>query len=250
MIAVPLAPALLLLAALAANALPREPAERVRALGERYRAHLLAHRPDLALRWRLNGARAQWAPVSAATLRRDAAIVAALRAEAEAVDAAALDAESASLHRMLTSRLAEEEAQSAPGGALWRDPLAWVGMLRDLVAGAVDDARRSACQRTQAVTPVLRAAPELMRAATLVIGGPADREGLRDSLESARHWLRAGLPALALECRDPARLGDFVRADSLAVQALGDFGAFVLADTTFNGPARVGRRSVRGAAGR
>lgn len=244
------APALLLIAALAAPAPPADPAARVRALGERYREHLLERRPDLAVRWRVQGARHALAPITEATLARDAAWLASLRAEVEAVPAAALDPASASLLRMLAGRLAEEEAQSGAGGILHRDPFAWVRLLRDLAADAADADRRSPCQRAQALAPVLERAPELWRSASIVMRGPAPAEGLRDSLHAARQWLRDELPARVLDCRDPLVLGAFVRADSQAVYALGVYGAFVLGDSAFATP-RIGeRRSERGAVGR
>lgn len=242
--------ALLLTAALTSPALPRDPAERVRALGERYREHLLEHRPDLALRWGVQGARPRLEPLTEATLERDAAIVAALQAEVAELGSAPLDAEHASLVRMLAGRLAEEQAQVGEGGELWREPFAWVRLLRGTLERALAEARRSPCERAQLMTPLLASAPELWRGASIVMRGPAGGPGLRDSLESARQWLREELPPLALACRDAPRLGLFVQADSLAIRALERYGAFLLGDPSFAPGRRTAEPDSRGAAGR
>ena len=245
-----LVPALLLAAALASPALPRDPAERVRALGERYREHLLEHRPDLALRWGVQGAKPRLEPLTEATLGRDAAIVAALQAEVAELGAAPLDAEHASLVRMLTGRLEEEQAQVGEGGELWRDPLAWVRLLRGTLERALAEAKRGPCDRAQLMAPLLASAPELWRGASIVMRGPTEAPGLRDSLDAARQWLREELPPQALTCRDAPRLGAFVQADSLAIRALERYGAFLLGDPSFGSGPRSTRLDSRGAAGR
>lgn len=242
--------ALVLLATLAVPSLLRDPGERVRALSERYREHLLERRPDLAVRWRVRGARHELAVIDEATLDRDAATVAVLIAETQAIAAAGLDPVSASLKRMLEARLQEEQAQVAAGGTLRYEPMAWVRLLRGTLEGVVASPRRSPCQRAATMTPILSAAPELLRAASIVVREPWADPALRDSLEVTQRWLREALPAIALDCRDPLRLGAFVQADTLALQALGRFGAYFLADTTFDDPAPGDRRSPRGAAGR
>lgn len=247
MTALTLALVLMLHSASAVAAPAAEPAARVRALVDRYREHLLAHRPDLAMRWAVEGARPRLEPLSEVTLVRDAAFTAELAHEIDAVPAARLDPENASLHRMLAGRVAEERAQV---GELRRDPLAWVRLVRTAIESATAAPKRTPCDRAQAMATLLGSAPELWRGAAIVLREPSTEPALADSLAATRQWMREALPPLALDCRDAVRLGNFVQADSLAVRALETLATFVLADSTF-ATARVSNgRSPRGAAGR
>jgi len=248
--ALPLALALTFASVAVGAALPADPAARVRVLGERYREHLLAHRPDLAARWSVDGARLAIAPLTEVTLARDARFTADLAREVEAVPVAKLDAESASLHRMLMGRLAEERAQVAEQGTLRRDAFAWVKLVRDVADHALAAPRSQPCDRASALAGLLRATPELWRGAVVVLREPTPGSALADSLAAARQWLRGSLSPHVLDCRDALRLGAFVQADSQAVQALETFATFMLADSTFATPRGSEARSPRGAAGR
>ncbi len=242
-----LALALMLASASAVAAPAAEPAARVRALTERYRSHLLSHRPDLAMRWGLDGARPAIAPLTEATLERDARMLEGLAQDIAAVPVAQLDAESASLHRMLAGRVEDEADQIR---ALRHDAFAWVRLLRDAVEHALSAGKRLPCDQAHVAAPLLRSAPELWRGALVVLRAPAPTPALAESLVAARQWLREALPPRVLDCRDALRLGAFVQADSQAVMALESLATFALGDSAFATPRVPHGRSPRGAAGR
>ena len=210
--------ALLVLVALPARA--AKPAAQELALLEARHAELLArHRPDLAARW---GVRAGLTVVFEALSESNAdAHVRTLRGLLDRATALPAGARADSLR----ARLAHEIAQTAPGGALRSDALLWLDIVAAAARAPFEEGPAGGCSRTHRAARQLRAVPEALRGAALLLRGarPPDGPAFEERLASVERLLRRELPARTEACKESRRLGEFAQADTLAAASLASF---------------------------
>lgn len=198
----------------------RSPAERaLEGLETRYARLLTERRPDLAERY--YGATpydVRFTPLDEATLDAHLRMLERLLAEAGSLPAGPR-ADS------LRARLGREITQSAPGGALRRDPLLWLDVVDAAARAPFAFGSATGCDRTHRATLQLRTLPEALRGATVLLRGAKapDAAALEDRIARLERLLRQDLPARSEPCRDSRRRGEFVEADSLAAAFLAEF---------------------------
>ncbi len=204
------------------------PAARVEALERAYAGHLLLARPDLAYTYGVTRAADRLAPLTEATLARDAATLDSLQAAADAIDPATLGPGARARRDTLRARIAREAAPLRAG--LWRtSAAAYLGFANEAILAVARTPRTSPCERARRATGRLRALPELLRSAQVNLRDASHE----DPGAEAAPWLvamdslRTALPARVVECREPERYADFVEADSLALGAIARFVRFL-----------------------
>lgn len=201
-----------------AGAKPAAAGSPLERLETRYARLLAQHRPDLAERYGATPVDVKFAALDEATV---AGHVRELQQLAD--DAAGLPAGSGA--DSLRARLAREIAETSPGGALRRDPLLWLDVLDAAVRAPFALGRATGCDRTRRVTLQLRALPEAVRSATVLMRGapPPDPVGLEARLTRLEHVLRQDLPGRTEPCKESRRRAEFVEADTLAAASLVEF---------------------------
>ncbi len=222
----------LVLAAPSAHAgSPVTPAARLRGAARRYEAHLLAERPDLGSRYGLERADERLEPVTEATLERDAALLASLRAELDTLAGGA--SLSVREHATLDTLDARIEREAVPlRTRAWRhEPARYRDLAHTAVLAVATRPHVSPCERTRRAIARLRAVPEVLRAAQVNLRDHLafDPEREAAAWAAAMFELRTALPALAAGCHDPEREADLIEADSTALAAARRFVRFLRA---------------------
>jgi hypothetical protein len=209
------------LAALAppAHAFGQKPKPDPSKLDAKYAQLLARYRPDLAIDWGVE------TPADEPFLGLDEASVDAhlrqlreLHAQAKALPPSA-SAES------LAVRLEREIAQTEPGGLLHRDHLLWLDIVSAAARAPVVAGSMSGCVRAVRITRQLRAVPEALRGAAVLLRAAPPPDGLAFETRINRvEWLfRQDLPSRTEACRESRRLAEFTQADTLAARALAVF---------------------------
>ena len=207
-----------LLAGVATAATPDVSAELTR-LEARHAQLLARHRPDLAELWNLETPAGEgFVGLSESNLSAHTRALRTLLARASTLPA---NARTDSLRVRLSLELAETE----PGGALRRDALLWLDIVAAAARAPLASGPASGCSRTHRVTRQLRAVPEALRSAAILLrGAPAPEGRLFEARVSRVEWLfRQDLPSRTEVCKEPRRLAEFARADTLAATALASF---------------------------
>ncbi len=207
-----------LVAGVAAAATPEVSAELARV--EARQAQLLArHRPDLAELWNLETPAGEaFVGLSESNIAAHARALHTMLDRASTLPAGART-------DSLRARLALELAETEPGGALRRDALLWLDIVAAAARAPLASGPASGCSRTHRVTRQLRAVPEALRGAAILLrGAPAPDGRMFEARVSRVEWLfRQDLPSRTEVCKEPRRLAEFARADTLAATALASF---------------------------
>ncbi len=222
--------ALLLAACASPVASAAEGGRAVPALAREWFAFLEQRRPERASPLGSARAAARVAVLDDATLAADAAWIASFRARLAA--AAAANRAEDDDRRALLAWCAAESAAVAPGGRWWRDPGAVIEALDDAVSEAGTLARPGACERAGRTIARLRAVPDALRGAQVVLRvperGATERAIARLDTTIAR-W-RTALPTRFAACRESYRQASLIEADTLAVRAATDYLHWLRAD--------------------
>jgi len=218
---------LALLAVLAAPAIPagraaaasQESSGELARLEARHELLLARHRPDLVESWGLPAHAGEgFVALSESSIDAHART---LRALLDRVSALPASARSDSLR----SRIAQELAETTPGGKLRRDALLWLDIVAAAVRAPLSLGSPGGCARTNRLARRLRTVPEALRGAAILLRGapPPDGRGFEERVSRVEWLLRRDLPARTEACKEPRRLAEFVRADTLAGAALAAF---------------------------
>lgn len=183
-------------------------------------AQLLArHRPDLAARWNVRERHPEvFEALSEATAD---AHVRALRMLLERAAALPADARTDTLR----ARLVQEIVETSLGGVLRRDALLWLDIVAAAALAPFERGPSGGCSRTHRAALQLRAVPEALRGAALLMRGtpPPDATLFEGRISSVERLLRRDLPSRTEVCKEPRRLAEFAEADTLAAAALAQF---------------------------
>ena len=187
-------------------------------LTDRYSQLLWRHRPDLAERYGAAPYSVRFVPLDEVTL---AAHVRELRQLAAAADTLPAGTAGDSLR----ARVRRELAECANGGALRRDALLWLDIVAAAARAPFGLGSARGCDRTHRAALQLRALPEALRSATVLLrGAPApDAAAFERRLGVLEQLLRADLPSRTEACKESRRRAEFVEADSLAAASLAQF---------------------------
>ena len=202
--------------------LPREPRRETSLPGlvTRYEALLAIHRPDLAQRYAVQARSTPFVPLNEATIDKHAAELRFLLAAVDSIgrgDGALADT--------LRARIARELDETAPGGALRRDALLWLDIVAAAASTPFESGASAGCDRTHRAALHLRAIPEALRGAAVLMRGanPPDPLVFESRLASLEGLLRRDLPARTDACKEGRRLAEFAEADTLAAASLNVF---------------------------
>ncbi len=214
-----LAPLLLLAAPARVPAFSPKPSNDVGKLESRYAQLLARYRPDLAADWGVDiPAGEPFQGLNESNVEAHLRQLRALHTQASALPASARS-------ESLSVRLAREIAQTEPGGALRRDHLLWLDIVSAAARAPLATGSPAVCSRTWRIILQLRAVPEALRgAAVLLRDAPAPEGRAFESRVSRVEWLfRQDLPSRTEACREPRRLAEFAQADTSAARALAVF---------------------------
>ncbi|MFN8588526.1 MAG: hypothetical protein U0704_12090 [Candidatus Eisenbacteria bacterium] len=196
-----------------------------------WRAWVSAYRPDLAAREGLPYPRHP-EPLGAEGFVHATRALARARDAIAAVDRAPLPPGDAARLDTLAARADRE--WSAHAREAWRnDPEFWAALtLEPALAVAAGPARVSPCERSRRAIARLRAVPEALRSAQVLLRDARafDRERALARWDEAIRRARTELPAVFLACKEAGRLADAVEADSSAIAAAERFRVFVRED--------------------
>jgi hypothetical protein len=125
----------------------------------------------------------------------------------------------------LAVRLAREIAQSEPGGPLRRDHLLWLDIVSAAARAPLASGPASGCSRTVRISRQLRAVPEALRGAAVLLrpAPPPEPRAFEARIDRVEWLFRQDLPSRTEVCREPRRLAEFARVDTLAARALAVF---------------------------
>lgn len=200
------------------------PTTEIGRLGARHAELLARYRPDLAQAWNIElPANADFVGLSESTVDGH---VRTLRSLVTQVKALPGDAQA----ETLCSRLEREIAETQAGGALRTDALLWLDIVGAAARAPVLVGRASGCERTIRISRQLRAVPEALRAAAILLRGshPPTSRAFEERVGRVEWLLRQDLASRTEACREPRRLVEFARADTLAARALATFRQRVL----------------------
>jgi hypothetical protein len=192
---------------------------------EAYRVHLLRDRPDLATRFGIRGGDERLVPVTEATLPEDST---SLETFADQLAALGRGPMKRSDRERLNSLRARVERERAPyvSGAWRRDPSLYLELGPRAVLEAATIPKTGSCRRLGNAVGRLRALPEVLRAARVLLRGGASGDTATAPWLAAMDSLRV-LPTRLAGCRDPGREAALVEADSLALAACDRFVRFL-----------------------
>jgi hypothetical protein len=216
--------ALLGVARTATAATPDAPATLARI--ESRQAQLLArYRPDLAENWGIELPLGEtFIGLAEPTIDAHVRLLRAMLAQVKVLPGEAR-AES------LCTRLEWELAQTDQDGALRHDALLWLDIVAAAARAPLTTGPANGCSRTTRVARQLRAVPEALRGAAILMRGahPPNLRAFEERINRVEWLFRRDLPARTEVCREPRRLVEFVRADTLAARALASFRRRVVA---------------------
>ena len=202
----------------AAAASHESPAELSR-LEARHALLLARHRPDLVVAWGVNAPTGEnFMALSETNIDSHAHV---LRALLDRVGSLPPSPRADSLRARLTRELAETE----PGGALRRDALLWLDIVASAARAPLTSGKPGGCARTIRVARQLRTVPEALRGAAILLRGapPPNGRAFEERVSRVEWLFRKDLPSRTEPCKEPRRLAEFVRADTLAGKALAAF---------------------------
>jgi hypothetical protein len=215
---VPLALTLLALLATGANAAP-SPSRALARLESEWTAHALAERPHEATRLGQHARDGVLVPVTEDWLARERAWLAGFEARFAAVATAPLSRARAAARDSLAARLARVRDDHARR-VFEREPARYADLVGDGVADLFR--REHDCSAAGRVARRLRAVPEVLRAARVLVREPARADveaGIR-RFEDVLELYRVGIPARTADCRDGYAQATLAEADSGAVRAV------------------------------
>jgi hypothetical protein len=187
-------------------------------LESRHAQLLWRHRPDLAEKWAMT-------PQSVRFVALDEVTIATHALELRELLAAADTLPSGARADSLRARLRHELADVARAGALRRDALLWLDIVAAAARAPFALGSANGCDRTHRAALQLRALPEALRSATVLLRGAAapEPQAFEQRLTSVERLLRDDLPARTEACKESRRRAEFVEADSLAAASLATF---------------------------
>ena len=219
-LALPLAVLLgLALPAAAAHALSPVPRGDLAKLEARHAQLLARFRPDLAANWSVETPPGEpFVGLNESNVESHLRMLRAMLEQAKALPAEARK-------ESLVVRLERQIEETAPGGVLRRDHLLWLDIVSAAARAPLASGPASGCARTTRIARQLRAVPEALRgAAVLLRSAPPPNDRAFETQVSRVEWLfRQDLPSRTEVCREPRRLVEFARADTLAARALAVF---------------------------
>ena len=194
-------------------------------LEARYATLLATRRPDLAARYGMPPRLLRFAPLDEAVIDAHARELSELLAEADTLAQPAAAAGASARVDTLRVRIRRELAETAPGGALRRDPLLWLDIVEAAALAPFAAGTPAGCDRTRRAALQLRAVPEALRGAAVLMRGAAapDSATFRARLARLEALLRGDLPARTDACKEGRRLAEFAEADTLATMSLVEF---------------------------
>lgn len=208
------------LAPLPAHGAPKRPPDELVLAGleDRYARLLAEHRPDLAERYGATPVNVRFTPLDEPTIAAHVRTLGQLLTESESLPAG-------SRADSLRVRLRRELAETVPGGALRRDALLWLDIVEAAARAPFVVGVASGCDRTHRAALQLRALPEALRAATVLMRGAKapDSAAFEARLAQVERVLRNDLPPRTEPCKESRRRGEFAEADSLAAASLAQF---------------------------
>ena len=206
-------------AASAAKKKPKPSADPAASLAAEHAQLLRRHRPDLAARWtRPAPDEVVFEPLDGGTAAAHERTLRAMMDRARGLPAApAADT--------LRARIALELEQTAPGGALHRDALLWLGIVESAARAPFLYDSTAGCREVDRAVRQLERIPEALRGAAVMMRGspPPDSVAFEEGLTRAEQVFRSELPRRARGCRDGRLQGVFVEADSIAAASLAGF---------------------------
>jgi hypothetical protein len=212
------------LVGLATASTPEAPANLSR-LESRHAELLARYRPDLAENWGIEVPVGEvFVGLAEPSIDAHARVLKSMLAQVKALPS---DARSESL----CTRLERELAEAGKDGALRRDAILWLDIVAAAARAPLTTGPASGCSRTTRVTRQLRAVPEALRSAAILMRGahPPNPRAFEERIGRVEWLFRRDLPARTEACREPRRLVEFVRADTLAARALASFRRRVVA---------------------
>ena len=125
----------------------------------------------------------------------------------------------------LRARLSRELLQYGPNGAIRRDPFLWMDILQAAAMAPLAGNQVGGCDETHKIEVRLRAFPEALRGASVLMrNAPApDSATFHQRVARFEFFLRSDLPARTDACKDGRRLAEFTEADTLAAASLLEF---------------------------
>jgi hypothetical protein len=211
--------ALLGFAASAAAAATRDVPADLSRLESSHVELLARYRPDLAANWGVElPPGITFVGLSEPTIEAHVRLLRAMLTQVKALPANARS-------ESLCTRLEWQIAEADKGGALRRDALLWLDIVAAAARAPLTTGPASGCSRTNRVTRQLRAVPEALRSAAILMRGahPPNPRAFEDRVGRVEWLFRRDLPARTEVCKEPRRLVEFARADTLAARALATF---------------------------
>jgi hypothetical protein len=125
----------------------------------------------------------------------------------------------------LRMRIRRELRQYEPDGAIRRDPLLWMDILQAAVMAPLAGNPTGGCDETHKIEIRLRAFPEALRGASVLMRNAPlpDSAAFTQRIARFEFFLRSDLTARTDACKDGKRLADFTEADTLAAASLMEF---------------------------
>jgi len=201
-------------------------------LGDEFIDHMLRTHPQLATRLGVHLWDQLLMPVTQGALAGEADWMHRFRARVAAIPRAALSFDRALEYDLLVARTDRELLDLEVIRPYETNPNAYL----ELVAGSIQSLLQRnfapPCHRLGAVVQRLRQVPEVLRAARINLKNPPKiaTEVAIGQFEGTLRLYREEIPAAAARCKDPNLQADLAEADTLAVEAVASFVAFLRED--------------------
>ena len=201
-----------------AGALARENEASLSYIESFYENLLSTRRPDLAARYGLKPRTSEFEPLTEGDLPAHVRDLRLMLSDVSVLP----PSERADT---LRARLTRELTDCGPEGALRRDPLLWLDIVEAAVAAPYAVGPASGCDRTHRAEQRLRAIPEALRGAVVLLrdAPPPDSAAFEARLARLEQLLRQDLPSRTDACKEAQRLAEFAEADTLAAASLMEF---------------------------